>query len=69
MVESVKVLPKEIQDLIEINIWNVKQLEGIRKKKELRARAVPSIAVNGRVLFQSIIPQPDELTAGLEGEQ
>jgi hypothetical protein len=65
MVESVKVLPKEIQDVIEVNIWNVKQLEGIKKKKELRAKAVPSIAVDGRVVFQSGIPQHDELIAAI----
>ena len=65
MVESVKVLPKEIQDIIEVNIWNVKQLEGVKKKKELRAKAVPSIAVDGRVLFQSGIPQHDELIAAI----
>ena len=65
MVESVKVLPKEIQDVIEVNIWNVKQLEGIKKKKELGAKAVPSIAVDGRVMFQSGIPQHDELIAAI----
>ncbi|MGA3118795.1 MAG: hypothetical protein ABSF90_30785 [Syntrophobacteraceae bacterium] len=65
MVESVKVLPKEIQDVIEVNIWNVKQLEGIKKKKELRAKAVPSIAVDGRVVFQSGIPEHDELIAAI----
>jgi len=65
MVESVKVLPKEIQDVIEVSIWNVKQLEGIKKKKELKARAVPSIAVDGTVVFQSGIPQHDELIAAI----
>jgi hypothetical protein len=65
MVESVKVLPEDIQDVIEVNIWNVKQLEGIKKKKELRAKAVPSIAVDGRVVFQSGIPQHDELIAAI----
>jgi len=65
MVESVKILPKEIQDVIEVNIWNVKQLEGIKKKKELRAKAVPSIAVDGRVVFQSGIPPHDELIAAI----
>jgi hypothetical protein len=65
MVESVKVLPKEIQDVIEVHTWDVKKLEGIKKKKELRARIVPSIAVNGEVLFQSGIPQQDELSAAI----
>ena len=65
MVESVKVLPKEIQDVIEVSIWNVKQLEGIKKKKELKSKAVPSIAVDGRVVFQSGIPHHDELIAAI----
>jgi hypothetical protein len=65
MVESVKVLPKEIQDGIEVHIWDVKKLEGIKKKKELRARAVPSIALNGEVVFQSGIPEHDELIAAI----
>ena len=65
MVESVKVLPKEIQDVIEVYTWDVKKLEGIKKKMELRARTVPSIAVNGEVLFQSGIPQHDELSAAI----
>ena len=65
MVESVKVLPQEIQDVIEVNIWNVKQLEGIKKKKELGAKTVPSIAVDGKVVFQSGIPQHDELIAAI----
>ncbi|HET6460419.1 MAG TPA: hypothetical protein VFG29_06490 [Syntrophales bacterium] len=65
MVESVKVLPKEIQDVIEVYTWDVKKLEGIKKKMELRARTVPSIAVNGEVLFQCVIPQQDELLAAI----
>jgi hypothetical protein len=61
MVESVKVLPKEIQDIIEVHLWDVKRLEGIKKKKELCAKAVPSIAINGEVVFQSGIPEHEEL--------
>jgi hypothetical protein len=61
MVESVKVLPKEIQDVIVVRIWNVKNLQGIKRKKELCARVVPSIAINHEVVFQSGIPQHEEL--------
>jgi hypothetical protein len=39
----------------------VKTLEGIKRKKELRAQAVPSIAINEEVVFQSGIPQHEEL--------
>ena len=61
MVQSVKVLPKEIQDVIEVRLWDVKTLEGIKRKKALGARAVPSIAINEEVVFQSGIPQHEEL--------
>ncbi len=65
MVESVKVLPKEMQESMEIHIWDVKKLEGIKKKRELRARVVPSIGINGEIVFQSGIPQHDELIAAI----
>ena len=65
MVQSVKVLPKEIQDVIEVRIWNVKELEGIKRKRELRARAVPSIAIDYEVVFQSGIPQHEELISAI----
>ena len=61
MVQSVKVLPKEIQECIEVRIWNVKELQGVKRKKEIGAKAVPSIAINEEVVFQSGIPQHEEL--------
>lgn len=61
MVDSVKALPKEIIERVDLRVWNVKKLEGIEKKKELGAKGVPSIAINREVVFQSGIPQEDEL--------
>jgi hypothetical protein len=61
MVQSVKVLPTEIQEVIEVHLWDVKTLDGIKRKKALGARAVPSIAINEEVVFQSGIPQHEEL--------
>jgi hypothetical protein len=60
MVEAVEVLPPEIQGRIEVRIWNVKTLEGIRRRKELMAK-VPSITLNDEVVFQSGIPEQQEL--------
>jgi hypothetical protein len=60
MVEAVEVLPREIQDRIEVRIWNVKALEGVKKKKELGAK-VPSISMDGEVVFESGIPEQQEL--------
>ena len=61
MVESVKVLPEEVQDLMDVHIWNVKELQRIIRKRELHAKVVPAIAINGEVIFQSGIPQHEEL--------
>lgn len=61
MVESVKVLPQEILDLIEVRVWNVKELPGIERKSELRARCIPSIAIGHEVVFESTIPPQEEL--------
>jgi hypothetical protein len=65
MVQAVKVLPQEIQELIEVRLWDVKTLDGIKRKKELGARAVPSIAINEEVIFQAGIPQHDELISAI----
>ncbi len=66
MVEAVKVLPQELQEVIEIRTWNVKKLEGIKKKRELRAKVVPSIGINGKIVFGSGIPEQDELIAAIK---
>jgi len=65
MVESVRALPKEMLERMEIHIWDVKKLEGIKKKMELGAKVVPSIGINGEIVFQSGIPQQDELIAAI----
>jgi hypothetical protein len=65
MVQSVKVLPKEIQDVIEVRLWDVKRLEGIKRKKELCAKVVPSIAINNEVVFHAGIPQHEELISAI----
>lgn len=64
MVEAVKVLPREIQDIIEVRTWNVKELEGIKRKAALQAK-VPSIAINGEVVFQSGIPVEEDLISAI----
>jgi hypothetical protein len=65
MAEPVKVLPKAIQDIIEVRIWNVKEPQGTNRIKELGARVVPCIALNGEVVFQSCIPQQEELITAI----
>jgi len=64
MAEAVKVLPQEVQDAIEVRIWNVKALDGIIRKGELGSKCIPSIAINNNMVFESGIPlQEDLITA------
>ncbi|MEW6349499.1 MAG: hypothetical protein AB1646_10595 [Thermodesulfobacteriota bacterium] len=61
MMESIAALPKEIQDIIEYKEWSIKNKEGIGKFIEMKGRVLPTIAIAGDLLFESIIPQYEEL--------
>jgi hypothetical protein len=61
MMESIAALPKEIQDVIQYKEWSIKNKEGIGKFLEMKGRVLPTIAIQGDLLFESIIPQYEEL--------
>ena len=66
MAESVKVLPKEIQDIIEVNEWDMRTREGVERFRELKAKSLPSVALDGDLVYESIIPGQEELIEELE---
>jgi hypothetical protein len=61
MAESVKVLPDDIQQIIEVNEWDMRTLEGVQRFKALKARSLPSIALNGELVYEAEIPSQEEL--------
>jgi hypothetical protein len=61
MTEAVAALPREIQDEIVYKEWSIKNKEGIGKFLEMKGRVLPTIAIQGDLLFESIIPQYEEL--------
>jgi hypothetical protein len=61
MAESVKVLPEKIKALIEVHVWDMRTLEGIQRFKWLKARSLPSIALDGELVYESLIPMQEEL--------
>ncbi len=61
MMESIAALPEEIQDIIEYKEWSIKNKEGIGKFIEMKGKVLPTIAIQGDLLFESIIPQYEEL--------
>jgi len=61
MMESIAALPTEIQDIIVYKEWSIKNKEGIGKFIEMKGKVLPTIAIQGDLLFESIIPQYEEL--------
>jgi len=66
MAQSVQALPVEIQSIIEVQEWDLRSREGVHRFKELRAKSLPSIALNGELVFESIIPPQEELIHAIE---
>ncbi len=61
MAESVKVLPEEIQKIINVHEWDMRTLEGIQRFKELKAKSLPSVALDEELVYDAIIPGQEEL--------
>jgi hypothetical protein len=61
MMESIAAMPAEIQDLIEYREWSIKTREGIARFKELKGKVLPTICIEGDLVFPSMIPQYEEL--------
>ena len=62
MAKSVKDLPDETKKLIEIREWDMRTMEGNRRFLELKAKSLPSIALDGELVYESLIPGQEELT-------
>ncbi len=63
MAESVKVLPKDIQQLIDVREWDMRTREGVQRFRELKARSLPSVALDGDLVYEALIPMQEELIA------
>lgn len=61
MMESIAALPKDIQEVIVYKEWSIKNKDGIGKFMELKGKVLPTICIEGDLVFQSIIPQYEEL--------
>jgi hypothetical protein len=66
MAESVKVLPEEIQSKIEVHEWDMRTREGVQRFRELKAKSLPSVALDGVLLYESLIPMQEELIADIQ---
>lgn len=65
MAESVKFLPDYIQEIIEVRQWDMRTREGVKRFMELNARSLPSVALNGQLVYEAIIPPQEDLIAAI----
>ena len=63
MAESVKVLPEEIQNIIEVHEWDMRTREGVQRFKDLKAKSLPSVALDDELMYEALIPMQEELIA------
>ena len=61
MMESIAALPADVQDMIEYTEWSIKNKDGVGKFLELKGKVLPTICIEKDLVFESIIPQYEEL--------
>ena len=61
MMESIAALPADVQEMIVYTEWSIKNKDGIGKFLELQGKVLPTICIEEDLVFESIIPQYEEL--------
>ena len=61
MMESIAALPEDVQKIISYKEWSIKTKEGIAMFTKLKGKVLPTICIEGDLVFQSVIPQYEEL--------
>ena len=67
MVAAVEDLPQKVLDKVDYKQWSLRTREGVARFRELKAKSLPSVAIEGRLVFECIIPPAEELIAAIEG--
>ena len=65
MMESIAALPADVQEMIEYTEWSIKTKEGIGMFTRLKGKVLPTICIEEDLVFQSMIPQYEELIDAL----
>ena len=61
MMESIAALPGDVQEMIEYKEHSIKNKDGVGKFLELKGKVLPTICIENDLVFESIIPQYEEL--------
>jgi hypothetical protein len=65
MMESIAALPDDVQEMIQYKEWSIKTKSGIGMFTRLKGRVLPTICIEEDLVFQSVIPQYEELIDAL----
>jgi len=65
MMESIASLPDDVQAVIDYTEWSIKTKEGIAMFTRLKGKVLPTICIEEDLVFQSMIPQYEELIDAL----
>lgn len=65
MMESIAALPMDVQQVIEYKEWSIKSKAGIDMFTKLKGKVLPTICIEKDLVFQSMIPQYEELIDAL----
>ncbi len=61
MMESIAALPPDVQEMIVYKEWSIKNQDSVAKFMELKGKVLPTICIENDLVFESIIPQYEEL--------
>jgi hypothetical protein len=48
-------------EIIEVHEWDMRTREGVQRFRELKAKSLPSVALDGDLVYESLIPMQEEL--------
>ena len=65
MAQAVRDLPEEIHALIEVREWSMHTTESRQQFKQSKVRRLPSIAIDGQLVFESLIPDREALVENI----
>ncbi len=66
MIAAVKDLPQDILNEIEYREWSLRTVEGVARFRELEAKSLPALAIDGELVFQCVIPPQEELISAIQ---
>lgn len=49
--------------MMDVREWDMRTLEGIQRFRDLRAKSLPSVALDGELVYEAIIPGQEDLSA------